>query len=96
MTVTVARSVAVQLNQNLRERIERLADTRHCTTHGMLHEAIQQYVEREEQREAFRRDGTRAWNEYQASGLHVTWEEADVWLAKLESGQDAEPPECHV
>jgi predicted transcriptional regulator len=61
-----------------------------------MSETISQYVEREEKREAFRQDGIRAWNEYQATGLHVTLEEADAWLAKLELGQDVEPPECHV
>ncbi|MBC7162511.1 MAG: transcriptional regulator [Immundisolibacter sp.] len=61
-----------------------------------MREAISQYVEREEKREAFRQDGINAWNEYQITGLHVTVEEADAWLAKLEAGQDIEPPECHV
>ena len=37
-----------------------------------------------------------AWNEYQATGLHVCLEEADAWLAQLEEGKDVEPPECHV
>ena len=63
---------------------------------GWLCEAIEQYVVREEKREAFLQDGIRAWEEYQSTGLHVTMEEADAWLAKLESGQDVEPPECHV
>jgi predicted transcriptional regulator len=36
-----------------------------------------------------------AWAEYQATGLHLTFEEADAWLARLEQGQDADPPECH-
>ena len=38
---------------------------------------------------------TDAWNEYQATGLHVTQDEADAWLARLEAGKDAEPPACH-
>lgn len=46
--------------------------------------------------EAFRQDGMKAWNDYQATGLHVTMEEADAWLSTLESGTDAEPPECQV
>lgn len=95
MTAAVVRPVAVKLDQDIRERIKRLADARHRTMHWMMREAIQQYVEREEKREAFRRDGIRAWNEYQATGLHVALEEADAWLARLESGQDVEPPECH-
>ena len=49
----------------------------------------------EEKREAFRQDALRAWNEYQTSGLHVTLEEADAWLEKLEAGEDVEPPKCH-
>ena len=58
--------------------------------------AISQYVEREEKHESFRLDGIRAWNEYQAAGLHVTLEEADAWLGKLENGQEVEPPKCHI
>ena len=49
----------------------------------------------EETREALRKDGIKAWNAYQANGLRVTLDEADAWLAKLEAGQDIEPPECH-
>jgi predicted transcriptional regulator len=61
----------------------------------MLREAIVQYLEREERRESFIQDGIRAWEEYQATGLHLTQEEADAWPAELEAGGDAEPPECH-
>lgn len=96
MTATAVRPVAVKLDLDIRERMKRLAEARHRTTHWMMREAIQQYIEREEKREAFRQDGIRAWNEYQATGLHVTLENADAWLAKLEAGQDVEPPECHV
>jgi len=96
MTATVVRPVAVKLDQDIRDRIKRLADARHRTTHWMMREAIQQYIEREEKRELFRQEGVRAWNEYQLTGLHVTPEEADAWLEKLEAGQDAELPECHV
>lgn len=96
MTSTAVRPVAVKLAPDIRERMKRLAEARHRTTHWMMREAIQQYIEREEKRETFRQDGIRAWNEYQATGLHVTQKEADAWLAKLEAGQDAEPPECRV
>ena len=59
-------------------------------------EANRRYVDREAMREAFRQHGMKAWNDYQATGLHVMMEEADAWLSRLESGADAEPPECHV
>ncbi len=36
-----------------------------------------------------------AWADFEATGQHVTAEEADFWLAKLEEGEDAELPESH-
>jgi len=96
MTATVARPVAIKIDPDIKERVKRLADARNRTPHWLMREAIRQYVEREEKSEAFRRDAIDAWNEYQATGLHVTMEEADAWLAKLEAGQEVEPPECHA
>jgi predicted transcriptional regulator len=96
MSTTTVRPVAIKIDPDIKERVKRLADARQRTPHWLMREAIQQYVEREEKREAVRRDGIAAWKEYQAAGLHVTAKEADAWLAKLESGQDVEPPECHA
>ena len=46
--------------------------------------------------EDFRQDTLKAWEEYRTTGLHVTADEADAWLAQLEQGNDIEPPACHV
>jgi len=51
---------------------------------------------REQVYAAFKQDAARAWNEYQRTGLHLTFNEADAWLARLEAGEDVEPPACHV
>ena len=96
MSEVVIRPVAIKLDNEIRERVKRLADARQRSSHWLMREAISQYVEREERRESFREDAMRAWQEYQATGLHVTAEEADAWLAKLEQGQDIEPPKPHV
>jgi predicted transcriptional regulator len=48
-----------------------------------MRQAIEQYVEREEQREQLRRDALAAWAEYQATGRHVTADEAGARLARL-------------
>lgn len=96
MTASVARPMSVKLDAETRSRIEHLAASRRRSTHWMMREAIGQYIEREEKGESFRQDAIQAWDEYQATGLHVTLQEADVWLAKLEAGQDVEPPPCHV
>ena len=46
-------------------------------------------------RDTYLKDGIRAWTDYQATGMHVTKQEADVWLDQLEAGQDTEPSQLH-
>ena len=96
MATTTVQPVSVKLEIDIRERMKRLAESRHRTTHWIMREAIQQYIEREEKREVFRQNAIRTWEEYQLTGLHASFEEADAWLAKLEIDQDEEPPECLV
>jgi predicted transcriptional regulator len=89
-------TTTLKLDADLKDRVRRLAAARRRTPHWILREAVEQYVGREEQREQFRQDALTAWSDYQANGLHVTAEEADAWLAKLEAGEDAEAPLCHA
>ena len=96
MTSTVLRPTTIKIDQATKERMKRLAEARHRSPHWVILEAIRQYVDREEKREAFRQEAILAWNEYRETGLHVTLDEANDWLAKLEAGEDVEPPECHV
>jgi predicted transcriptional regulator len=92
----VAAATSIKLDETLKGRVQHLAEVRRRSSHWIMREAIAQYVEREEKREAFRQDAIRAWDEYQQKGLHLTLEEADAWLAKLELGEDVEPPKCHL
>ena len=84
-----------EIDTNTKERVQRLAVARQRSPHWFMHEAIKQYVECEEKRDAFRQDAIEAWDEYRATGLHTISGEADAWLAKLEAGQDVGPPACH-
>jgi predicted transcriptional regulator len=88
-------TTSLKLDAETKARLQKLANARRRSSHWLMREAIEQYVDREERREQFRQDALAAWAEYQATGLHVTGEEADAWLAHLEAGEDAEPPECH-
>jgi predicted transcriptional regulator len=88
-------TTSLKLDQDLKQRVQRLADARRRSAHWVMREAVEQYVGREEKREQLRNDALSAWNHYQTTGLHVTGEEADSWLAKLEAGEDAGAPECH-
>lgn len=91
----MASATSVKLDDELKDRIQHLADSRRRSAHWIMREAIAQYVEREEKREAYIRDAQNAWEEFQRTGLHLTMEEADEWLTQLAAGNDVEPPECH-
>jgi predicted transcriptional regulator len=89
-------TTSLKLDSELKERVQRLASARRRSPHWIMREAVEQFVEREEKRERFRQDALAAWSHYQTTGLHATAEEADAWLSKLEAGEDAEAPECHL
>jgi predicted transcriptional regulator len=88
-------TTSIKLEPELKDRVQRLAQSRRRSAHWIMREAVEQYVSREEQRERLRQDAHTAWDHYATTGLHVSGEEADAWLAKLENGQNVEPPECH-
>jgi len=94
MALSVMKPIAVKLDTDIRERIKDLAQVRNRTSHWLMREAIEQYVDREEKQAAFRENALKTWKEYQLTGLHVSHQEVDMWLAKLELGEDVEPPEC--
>jgi predicted transcriptional regulator len=47
-------------------------------------------------REQFLAEVQESADEYQRTGLHLTHEEVDAWLEKLQRGEDAQLPECHT
>ena len=88
-------ATSLKLNSEIEERLRRLATARRRSAHWLMREAIEQYIEREEASERFKADAMAAWSGYQLNGEHITAEEADAWLARLEAGEDAPPPTPH-
>lgn len=85
-------TTSLKLDPELRDRLRRLAEVRRRTPHWLMREAVARYVAREEARERLRADALAAWAEYEATGWHAAGEDVDAWLARLEAGEDAEPP----
>lgn len=94
MAITAVRPVAIKIDEDIKARVKRLADARQRTPHWLMREAITQYVDREEKREAFRQDALKAWEAFRTTGQHVTADAADAWLAQLEQSNDVDPPAC--
>ncbi len=88
-------ATTVKIDEQLKERVRLLAAQRQRSPHWIMKEAIRSYVEREEQREAFKQEALRSWEEYQQTGLHLTGEEVRDWLSTWGTDTESEPPECH-
>lgn len=91
----MATATSIKLDDELKKRVQHLAEARRRTSHWIMREAVAQYVEREEKREAFRQDTLKAWEEFQATGLHATAEEVDKWLSSWGSESELPAPICH-
>ena len=90
-----AQPVSLKLDEDMRARLHKLSRAHDRSTHWLMRQAVSEYLEREEQREALRESARQAWHEYELTGMHATHAEANSWLAKLAAGEDAEPPTCH-
>nr|WP_298521971.1 CopG family ribbon-helix-helix protein [uncultured Halomonas sp.] len=91
----MATPTSIKLDDSLKERVQHLADTRRRSAHWLMREAIEQYVEREERRENFRQDTLKAWEDYQATGLHASADEVEKWLASWGTDDEVPAPTCH-
>ena len=89
-------AVSVKLDDDMRERIQSLADSKQRSSHWIMREAIRTYVEKEEARRSFIADAEESWRDYKETGLHLTGEEVSAWLATWGTEDETDAPECHT
>ena len=92
---STAVSVAAKIDPEMHERMKRLAARRPRTQHWLMRDAIREYVEREEARDAFLRQARDAWQEHRETGLHASAEEVLGWLDTWGAESETAAPACH-
>ena len=88
-------ATSVKLDDELKSRIQHLADARQRSAHWIMCEAIRNYVEREEARESFKQEALASWAAYQETGQHLTGQEVRDWLNTWGTDKETEIPACH-
>jgi predicted transcriptional regulator len=88
-------ATSVKLDDDLKNRIQQLADTQQRSAHWIMRKAIRDYVEREEARERVKQEALASWTAYQETGQHITGQEVNDWLDTWGTDQEAEIPQCH-
>ncbi len=73
-------TMGVKLDEETRDRLKALAEARRRSAHWLMKEAINQYLEREEEVEQRNREADDAWAEYRRTGQSVSHEAMSAWL----------------
>ena len=88
-------ATSIKIDDELKSRVQHLAGVRQRSPHWIMHEAIKQYVEREEGRESFKQEALASWTTYRETGRHLTGTEVRTWLNTWGTDAETELPECH-
>ncbi|HTW26583.1 MAG TPA: CopG family ribbon-helix-helix protein [Acetobacteraceae bacterium] len=89
-------ATSIKLDDDLADRLRRLASLRQRSPHWIMREAIREYITREEARESFHEEALASWSAYQETGRHLTADEVRAWLDTWGTDAEAEPPVCHA
>ncbi|MDN5753116.1 MAG: CopG family ribbon-helix-helix protein [Nitrosospira sp.] len=89
-------ATSIKIDDELKTRVQHLAEVRQRSAQWIMREAIQQYVDREEARENFHREAMESWAEFQETGLHITLDEVSAWLETWGTDAETELPKCHT
>ena len=89
-----ANPMAVKLDPGIRERLQKLAETKRRSPHWLMKEALKEYVEKEEHAEKLRQETLERWEAYEASGGHVSNEAVMNWLDTWGNENETERPPC--
>ena len=93
-TATVPMSLRVDVS--LRDRLQTLATRHKRSAHALAREAVITFIEQKEAEDRWNREAMDAYNDYKATGLHITHEEMEAWLDTWGTPNEQSVPQCHV
>lgn len=88
-------ATSIRIDEDLKNRIQHIADIQNRSAHWIMREAIQDYVEREEAKEKFKQEALASWTAYKETGQHLTGEEVQEWLSRWGTDNETAIPQCH-
>ncbi|MHB1291716.1 MAG: hypothetical protein ACYCY5_05930 [Sulfuricella sp.] len=80
-------TMGVKLDQETRDRLKKLGETKDRAPHWLIKTAILEYLNKEERAELERREDAERWERYQLTGHFVSNQDAQNWLDALAKGE---------
>lgn len=87
---------SLRIREDQKTRLNDIAKAQDRTAHALAIKALDEYIERESARLAFKREADASWQHFQETGLHVTSDEMDKWLDEIRTNPNAPMPVCHI
>jgi predicted transcriptional regulator len=88
--------LSLKLAPASRQRLRTLAEIQRRPAHALAREAVEAYIEAQEENIRRDQEADAAWKHYQDTGLHVTGEEAIAWIKSWGRPNELQKPVCHV
>ena len=76
-------SVAVKLEDEIKERIQNLGEIKDRSSHWLMKRAILDYLEKEEKVEQEKLEDKQRWEHYTLTGEAITHDDMKGWLKSL-------------
>jgi predicted transcriptional regulator len=86
--------LSLKLSPTVRQRLRDLAAHQRRPAHALAREAIEAYIEQEEDRIQRNQEADAAWKHYQDTGLRVDGQEAIDWLRSLSTSKPLPKPQA--
>ena len=91
-----AATVTLKLDAAFRDRLKSLAATKKRTSHYLMKEAIERYLNLEEAQQAVLKSVDDSIAHFEATGLHINHEEVQAWAKEIRANPKAQLPKCHA
>ncbi|PKG97976.1 CopG family ribbon-helix-helix protein [Paraglaciecola sp. MB-3u-78] len=88
-------AVSIKLNDELKNKVQKIAENNQRSPHWIMCEAIRDYVERQEKKQIFKQEALASWASYKETGQHLTGEEVNHWLSTWGTDNETLVPACH-
>ena len=85
--------LSLKLTPASRQRLRTLAEVQRRPAHALAREAVEAYIEEQEEQIRRNQEADAAWKHYQDTGLHVDGQEAIAWLRSLASANPLPKPQ---
>ena len=91
-TMTKTTTMGVKLDEETRERLKSLGNIRDRSPHYLMRQAIQEYLDRQEEIEKERQITLERWERYEVTGESIAHDKVAAWLDSLDTDREKPCP----